>query len=167
MNRHVPMGCFSLICAAFLVLPWPVLADDMATLQENVDPGDKLSMHMDSGPVILGEYDRFLVPENAVRLRVWDTEHDRFRSEDIPLDRVDRCVRLRTGGVAAFPVGGGLLLGAVGAELGIAFDDALGDDSPGTLEVVAPFTLAGALAGVILGAAVMPTRTKTKTLWDR
>jgi len=141
--------------------------DRLDTLRSNLKPGDKLSMRVDSGPVVPGEYERLLVPDYAVRLRVWDTEHDRFRSEDMPLDRVDRCVRLRTGGMAAFPAGGALLLGAVGARFGVAMDDGLGDDSPGTLAVVAPFALAGALGGVVIGAVVMPTRTKATVLWDR
>jgi len=74
-------------------------------------------------------------------------------------------VRLRTEGIAAFPIGAGLLLGAVGAGLGLAFDDALGDESSGALEIVAPVALVGALAGVIVGALVMPTRISTRTLW--
>jgi len=154
-------------CVIALLLQSPAMAAEsrMDVLRSELKPGDDLEMNLRSGGSLVGEYGRLLVPENAVRLRIWDTEHDRFRDENVPLDGVERCVRLRTEGTAAFPIGAGLLLGAVGAGLGIAFDDALGDDSSGALEIVAPFALVGALAGVIVGAVVMPTRTSTRTLW--
>jgi hypothetical protein len=137
----------------------------MATLRSEVRPGDALELRLDSGITLAGELDRILVPDDTVRLRVEDPLRDRFHT-DVRLQDVEQCVLVRTEGNLAFPVGGAVLLGAVGAGIGSAFDHALGDDSPGgAAGIVIPFALVGALTGVIVGALVMPAKRSERTLW--
>jgi len=171
MNRLTLIRGLSLafVGALPLLLSVPSAAGDesrMDTLRANLKPGDRLSLRLDSGLTLRGEYDRFLIPENAVRLRVWDTEHDRFQGENVSLDGVERCVRVRTEGNMLFPVLGAGLVGGMMAWFAFTLDDGLGQDSPGTVDLVVPFTLGGMLAGTLVGALIMPTKKSQKVLWE-
>jgi hypothetical protein len=157
-----------LVCAIGVLLQSTALGAEprVDALRAEVRPGDSLKLQFGPDTLLTGEFDGFLSPRDAVRLRVWDLENDRYDTRDVLLGNVERCVRVRTETNLAFPIGGGMLLATAGGGLGAALDHALGDDDPGDATgTIVAFAADGALVGVIAGALLMPTRTVEKTLW--
>jgi hypothetical protein len=168
--RSLNHSLLRLGCAIGLLAQSTALGNEprLDILRAEVRPGDSLELRFGPDTLMTGEFDGFLSPRDAIRLRVWDAETDRYDTHDVLLESVNRCVRVRTEANLAYPVGGGMLLGTVGGGLGAAFDHALGDDSSGDATgTIVAFAAVGALVGAVVGALVMPTRKVEKTLWPQ
>lgn len=168
--RYLNHPVLAAACAAGLLVQSAALAAEprMNTLRRELQPGDSLELRVAPDTLVTGEFDALLDAKDAIRLRTWDTEGDRYDSRDVLLENVERCTRIRTEANLAFPIGGGMLLGTVGAGMGAAFHNALGNDaSSDATGTVVGFAAVGSLVGVIVGAVIMPTRKVEKTLWNQ